>query len=157
MILRCTVFALGACVLTALPVQAQNLVGPCVDGHRWEAIATPGNPVATYSICRVPHEFVTLTCGYAGPDMTIAFAFEGVLPGERLRQSVQVDEQEFPVTIVTRAAPDPGTIRAIILVEADLLAALAAGNQMSVQIGQTRVGMHLAASSAALDVMSRLC
>jgi hypothetical protein len=148
----------GVLALTApAPAMAQNLVGPCVDGHRWEAVAIPGDPVATYSICRVPQEFVTLRCGAGRPEMTIMFSFEGVLPGQHLRQIVEVDDQPIFVTVMTRPAPDPGAIRAVIPVEGDLMAALAAGNRLSVQIGQTRVGMHLAASSAALDVMSRLC
>lgn len=147
----------GILAVFATTAQAQNLVGPCVDGHRWEAVATPGNPVATYSICRVPQEFVTLTCGYDGPDMTIAFSFEGVTPGERRRQTVEVDGQPVFVTMLIRAAPQVGVYRAIIPMEPDLVAALTAGNQMTAQIGDSRVGLHLAASSAALDVMSRLC
>jgi hypothetical protein len=147
-----TIFAL--CAGTA---QAQNLVGPCVDGHRWEALATPGNPVVTYTICRIPSEFVTLTCGNGLPDMTITFAFDGVTPGTRLRQMAEVDGQNLPIIVYTRRAHAPGTLQAVIPLEPELRDAMAAGNRMSVQIGQTRVGMHLAASSAALDVMARLC
>jgi hypothetical protein len=157
--LRHVAVVLGCLLLTIAPapLSAQNLVGPCVDGHRWEAMATPGNPVATYSICRLPQEFVTLTCGNGLPDMTITFAFDGVAPGARLSQMAEVDGQPLPVTVWTRAAPVPGTLRAVIPLEPALVAAMAAGSRMSVQIGQTRVGMHLSASSAALDVMTRLC
>lgn len=89
--------------------------------------------------------------------MTIAFSFEGVTPGERRRQTVEVDGQPVFVTMLIRAAPQVGVYRAIIPMEPDLVAALTAGNQMTAQIGDSRVGLHLAASSAALDVMSRLC
>lgn len=148
---------MAAALFSAAPAQAQNLVGPCVDGHRWEAMATPGNPVATYSICRLPGEFVTLTCGNGFPDMTIAFAFDGVMPGTRRLETAEVDGISLPVIVFTRAAPTPGTLRAVIPLDPALIDAMAAGSRMSVQIGDTRVGMHLTASSAALDVMQRLC
>lgn len=154
---RCVAGLLAGFILSAAPVQAQNLVGPCVDGHRWEATATPGNPVATYTICRVPHEFVTLTCGYHGPDMTITFAFEGVVSGNRLHQLAEVDGQTLPITVVTRPAPMAGALRAVIPLETALRDAMASGSRMSVQIGDTRVGMHLSASAAALEVMTRFC
>jgi len=151
------VLALAGLVAAGPGAAQVNVMGPCVEGHRWVSTALAPVPLATYAACEPVVPFVTVTCSGGGLWMRVDYPFQGVEPGTASVQAVAVDGREFPVRMALRAAALPGQSFAEFRLETDLIEALMRGVRAQLRIGASRPEMHLAASNDALTVLTRHC
>jgi len=157
-VLAASAVSLGLAAGAATGAVAQvNVIGPCLEGHRWVSTAAGATPVAAYAACRPERPFVTVTCGGGGLRMRVDYPFVGIQPGTRSMQALEVDGTAFLLTVDTGMSDQPGMSFAEFWLDARVQTALAAGNRARFRIGQSHPEMHLAGSHDTLGVLSRHC
>lgn len=139
------------------PASAQSVIlGPCREGHRWVASAEGGTPWAGYGRCETQEVMVVITCGAGWPELRIAHVAEAA-PGAPPAQTLSVDGAGVEIRTPTTHRDATGLAYTRVPLTEAAVRALSGGGRAVLEIGATRLEMHLGASGDALGVVSRNC